>query len=108
MTGGSRWVDRAAVRATRIPSTAGPPPGTWTDWSREDFIKAIDANMLTAVALMQALVPGMMERGWGRVVNITSAAVRSPIGQLGLSNSARSGLTGFCLLYTSDARRRAI
>ncbi|WP_312527993.1 SDR family oxidoreductase [Paracoccus sp. (in: a-proteobacteria)] len=78
-----------------VTNAGGPPPGQWTDWTREDFIKAIDANMLSAVALMQALVPGMMERGWGRVVNITSQSVRTPISILGLSNSARSGLTGF-------------
>ena len=78
-----------------VNNAGGPPPGSWTDWSREDFIKAIDANMLTAVALMQALVPGMIERGWGRVVNITSQSVRAPIAQLGLSNAARAGLTGF-------------
>ncbi|MFC3570547.1 SDR family oxidoreductase [Paracoccus simplex] len=78
-----------------VNNAGGPPPGSWTDWSREDFIKAIDANMLTAIALMQALVPGMMERGWGRVVNITSQSVRTPIAILGLSNTARAGLTGF-------------
>lgn len=77
-----------------VTNAGGPPPGTWTDWSREDFIRAIDANMLSAVALMQALVPGMMERGWGRVVNITSQSVKTPIAILGLSNSARAGLTG--------------
>lgn len=78
-----------------VTNAGGPPPGQWTDWTREDFIKALDANMLGAVALMQALVPGMAERGWGRVVNITSASVRAPIDVLGLSNSARLGLTGF-------------
>ncbi|MGA0613305.1 SDR family oxidoreductase [Paracoccus sp. KR1-242] len=78
-----------------VNNAGGPPPGKWTDWNRDDFIKAIDANMLTAIALMQALVPGMMERGWGRVVNITSQSVRTPIGILGLSNTARAGLTGF-------------
>lgn len=78
-----------------VTNAGGPPPGVWTDWSRDDFIKAIDANMLSAVALMQALVPGMMDRGWGRVVNITSQSVRSPIPALGLSNTARTGLTGF-------------
>lgn len=78
-----------------VTNAGGPPPGDWRDWDREDFIRAIDANMLTAIALMQALVPGMMERGWGRVVNITSQSVRSPIGVLGLSNTARAGLTGF-------------
>lgn len=78
-----------------VNNAGGPPPGMWTDWDRDDFIKAIDANMLTAVALMQALVPGMMERGWGRVVNITSQSVKTPIAVLGLSNTARAGLTGF-------------
>jgi 3-oxoacyl-[acyl-carrier protein] reductase len=78
-----------------VTNAGGPPPGDWRDWSRDDFIRAIDANMLSAVALMQALVPAMMDRGWGRVVNITSASVRSPVSVLGLSNTARTGLTGF-------------
>ncbi|SCY29390.1 SDR family oxidoreductase [Paracoccus tibetensis] len=78
-----------------VNNAGGPPPGDWRAWSREDFIRALDANMLSAVALMQALVPGMMERGWGRVVNITSQSVRAPIPALGLSNTARTGLTGF-------------
>jgi 3-oxoacyl-[acyl-carrier protein] reductase len=78
-----------------VTNAGGPPPGLWSDWSREDFIKAIDANMLTPVALMQATVPAMMARGWGRVVNITSQAVKAPIPALGLSNTARTGLTGF-------------
>ncbi|WP_238368831.1 SDR family oxidoreductase [Mesobacterium pallidum] len=78
-----------------VTNAGGPPPGMWPDWTRDDFIKALDANMLTPIALMQATLPGMMERGWGRVVNITSQSVKSPIGVLGLSNSARTGLTGF-------------
>ena len=78
-----------------VTNAGGPPPGDWRDWDRDDFIRALDANMLSAIALMQALVPGMMDRGWGRVVNITSGSVRSPIAALGLSNTARAGLTGF-------------
>lgn len=78
-----------------VTNAGGPPPGGWTDWDRADFIRALDANMLTPIALMQALVPGMADRGWGRVVNITSQSVKSPIAALGLSNSARAGLTGF-------------
>lgn len=78
-----------------VTNAGGPPPGMWTDWSRDDFIKALDANMLTPIALMQALLPGMMQRGWGRVVNITSQAVKAPNAVLGLSNAARTGLTGF-------------
>src|SRR6056297_1444409 len=78
-----------------VNNAGGPPPGMWTDWEREDFIAALDANMLTPIALIKALVPGMMERGWGRVVNITSQSVKAPIPVLGLSNSARAGLTGY-------------
>ncbi|MEM8803487.1 MAG: SDR family oxidoreductase [Pseudomonadota bacterium] len=78
-----------------VTNAGGPPPGMWTDWERDDFIKALDANMLTPIALMKASLPGMMEKGWGRVVNITSVSVKAPIGQLGLSNSARTGLTGY-------------
>jgi 3-oxoacyl-[acyl-carrier protein] reductase len=78
-----------------VNNAGGPPPGIWSDWSRDDFIAAIDANMLTPVALMQGVLPGMMDRGWGRVVNITSQSVKAPIPQLGLSNAARTGLTGF-------------
>jgi 3-oxoacyl-[acyl-carrier protein] reductase len=78
-----------------VTNAGGPPPGLWSDWSRDDFIKALDANMLTPIALMQAVLPGMMARGWGRVVNITSQSVKSPIPALGLSNTTRTGLTGF-------------
>lgn len=93
--------DRARVLAAAqgadilVTNAGGPPPGLWSDWSRDDFIKALDANMLTPIALMQALLPGMIGRKWGRVVNITSQSVKAPIAQLGLSNSARAGLTGF-------------
>ncbi|MGV6850150.1 MAG: SDR family oxidoreductase [Marinibacterium sp.] len=78
-----------------VNNAGGPPPGLWSDWDRSDFLAALDANMLTPIALMQAVLPGMMDRGWGRVVNITSQSVRAPIPVLGLSNSARAGLTGF-------------
>lgn len=78
-----------------VNNAGGPPPGMWSDWTRDDFVAALDANMLSPIAMMQATVPGMMERGWGRVVNITSQSVRAPIPVLGLSNSARAGLTGF-------------
>ncbi|MFC3628809.1 SDR family oxidoreductase [Paracoccus angustae] len=93
--GRARVLEAAGQTDILVTNAGGPPPGDWRDWTREDFIRAIDANMLSAVALMQALVPGMMDRGWGRVVNITSQSVRSPIAALGLSNTARTGLTGF-------------
>lgn len=78
-----------------VNNAGGPPPGHWSDWEREDFIKALDANMLTPIALMKAVLPAMMDKGWGRIVNITSKSVKAPIAVLGLSNSARAGLTGY-------------
>ncbi len=94
-SGRSQVLEAAGDADILVTNAGGPPPGMWTDWEREDFIKALDANMLTPIALMKALLPGMMDRGWGRVVNITSQSVKSPIGVLGLSNSARAGLTGY-------------
>ncbi|SEW02517.1 3-oxoacyl-[acyl-carrier protein] reductase [Cognatiyoonia koreensis] len=78
-----------------VNNAGGPPPGLWSDWDRDDFIAALDANMLAPIALMKALLPGMIDRKWGRVVNITSSSVKAPVMQLGLSNSARAGLTGY-------------
>ncbi|PKP84930.1 MAG: short-chain dehydrogenase [Alphaproteobacteria bacterium HGW-Alphaproteobacteria-2] len=78
-----------------VNNAGGPPPGMWTDWQRADYLAALEANMLAPILLMTAVLPGMMARGWGRVVNITSQSVRAPIPQLGLSNAARTGLTGF-------------
>ena len=78
-----------------VTNAGGPPPGSWENWTRDDYMKAIDANMLTPIALMTALMPAMIAKGWGRVVNITSQSVKSPVAQLGLSNTARAGLTGF-------------
>ncbi len=78
-----------------VNNAGGPPPGDFRDWSREDWIKALDANMLTPIELIKATVDGMIARKFGRIVNITSGAVKAPIDVLGLSNGARSGLTGF-------------
>jgi len=92
---------RAAVFAVRkdfdiiVTNAGGPPPGDFRNWDRDAWIKAVDANMLTPIELIKASVDGMAERGFGRIVNITSSAVKSPIDILGLSNGARSGLTGF-------------
>src|SRR5665647_3065469 len=92
---------RAAVFALRqdfdivVTNAGGPPPGDFRDWDRDAWIKAVDANMLTPIELIKATVDGMAARGFGRIVNITSSAVKAPIDILGLSNGARSGLTGF-------------
>ena len=78
-----------------VTNAGGPPTGDFRDWDREAWIRAVDANMLTPIELMRATVDGMAARGFGRIVNITSSAVKAPIDILGLSNGARSGLTGF-------------
>ncbi|MCW5658062.1 MAG: SDR family oxidoreductase [Burkholderiaceae bacterium] len=78
-----------------VNNAGGPPPGDFRDWSRDEWIQAIDTNMLTPIELIKATVDAMCERGFGRIVNITSSSVKAPIDVLGLSNGARSGLTGF-------------
>jgi 3-oxoacyl-[acyl-carrier protein] reductase len=79
-----------------VNNAGGPPTGDFRDWDREDWIAAIDANMLSAIFMIKATVDGMISRNFGRIVNITSSAVKAPIEVLGLSNGARCGLTGFC------------
>jgi len=78
-----------------VTNAGGPPPGDFRNWSREDWVSAVDANMLTPIELIKATVDQMAQRGFGRIVNITSSSVKAPIDNLGLSNGARSGLTGF-------------
>lgn len=78
-----------------VTNAGGPPPGDFRTWDRDAWIRAVDANMLTPIELIKATVDGMAERGFGRIINITSSAVKAPIDILGLSNGARSGLTGF-------------
>jgi 3-oxoacyl-[acyl-carrier protein] reductase len=78
-----------------VTNAGGPPPGDFRNWNRQTWIDAIDANMLTPIELIKATVDGMAARGFGRIVNITSSSVKAPIDILGLSNGARSGLTGF-------------
>ena len=90
----------AALKACPSPdilinNAGGPPPGDFRSWSRDDWVKALDANMLTPIELIKATVDGMIQRKFGRIVNITSGAVKNPIPELGLSNGARTGLTGF-------------
>jgi 3-oxoacyl-[acyl-carrier protein] reductase len=90
----------AALKAAPAPdilvnNAGGPPPGDFRDWDREVWVKAVDANMIAPILMIRALVDGMIGRRFGRMVNITSGAVKAPIAELGLSNGARSGLTGF-------------
>ncbi len=78
-----------------VNNAGGPPPGDFRDWQREDWINAVNANMLTPIEMIKAVIDPMIEQGFGRIVNITSGSVKNPIPQLGLSNGARAGLTGF-------------
>ena len=78
-----------------VNNAGGPPPGDFRNFTHDDWIRALESNMLTPIELIRATIDGMSERGYGRIVNITSSAVKAPIDVLGLSNGARSGLTGF-------------
>lgn len=89
-----RWQQPAAYDIV-VTNAGGPPTGNFRDFDHAAWLKAVEANMLTPIALIQAVVDGMGERGWGRIVNITSSSVKAPIATLSLSNGARSGLTGF-------------
>ena len=90
----------AALAAAPAPdilvnNAGGPPPGDFRDWDRDTWVKAVDANMIAPILMIRAIVDGMISRRFGRIVNITSGAVKAPIPELGLSNGARTGLTGF-------------
>src|SRR5690606_32781890 len=78
-----------------VNNAGGPPSGTFRDWDEQAWMAAVNANMITPIMLIKAVVDGMAERGFGRIVNITSRSVRAPLHHLGLSNGARAGLTGF-------------
>jgi 3-oxoacyl-[acyl-carrier protein] reductase len=91
---------KAALAACPSPdilvnNAGGPPPGDFREWDREAWIRAVNANMITPIELIKATVDGMIQRRFGRIVNITSSSVKAPIPALGLSNGARTGLTGF-------------
>lgn len=78
-----------------VNNAGGPPTGDFRDWPREEWIKALDMNMLAPILLMRAAIDGMIARRYGRIINVTSIMVKQPAAYLGLSNGARAGLTGF-------------
>jgi len=78
-----------------VNNAGGPPPGDFREWDKSNWVSALNANMLTPIELIRATIDSMIEQGFGRIVNITSSAVKAPISTLGLSNGARAGLTGF-------------
>src|SRR6266568_846606 len=91
-----------------VNNAGGPPPGDFREWDRDAWIRALDANMLTPIELIKATLDGMIERKFGRIVNITSSAVKAPIDVLGLSNGARSGLTGFVAGLARKVARQGV
>jgi len=105
---------RAAILAAAgdvdilVNNAGGPPPGNWADWERDDFMGAIDANMLTPIMLIKAVLPNMIDKKWGRIVNITSQYVKGPSGILGLSNTARAGLTGYVAGTSRDVAKYGV
>ncbi len=91
-----------------VNNNEGPPPGRFRDWKRQDLQGAIDANLMAPVFMIQGLLDGMVERRFGRIVNITSAMVKSPRAPMGLSTAARSGLTAFCKGVSQDVARHNV
>jgi 3-oxoacyl-[acyl-carrier protein] reductase len=91
-----------------ITNAGGPPPGDFKDFSLDDWRQAVEWNMITPIALIKATVYGMMDRGFGRIVNITSQSVRAPIASLELSNGARTGLTGAIAIIARKAVRNNV
>jgi 3-oxoacyl-[acyl-carrier protein] reductase len=91
-----------------INNAGGPPPGDFKDFSLDDWRKAVEWNMITPLALIKATVYGMMDRGFGRIVNITSQSVKAPIASLELSNGARAGLTGAVAVMARRAVKRNV
>ncbi|MGQ2903171.1 MAG: SDR family oxidoreductase [Neoaquamicrobium sediminum] len=93
--GRDKLLETAPAPDILVNNAGGPPPGMWHQWGEDEWQAAIRANMLSPIHLITAVLPGMIERRWGRIVNITSGSVKAPIAVLGLSGAARSGLTGF-------------
>ena len=88
-----------------VNNNGGPPPGRFADWDRDAWIAALDANMLAPLAMIRAVLDGMVERRFGRIVNITSAMVKSPVSPMGLSTGARTGLTSVAKALSKDVAK---
>ncbi len=91
-----------------VNNAGGPPPGDFRDFTEEMWHAAVNANMLSPIAMIKAVLDPMIARRFGRIVNITSAAVKSPIPILGLSNGARAGLTGFVAGLARDVAQHNV
>lgn len=86
-----------------VNNNGGPPPGRFEDWDHAQWLAGLEANLLAPAMLIRALLPGMKERRFGRIVNITSAMVKTPLAPMGLSTTARSGLTALCKALSKEA-----
>ena len=91
-----------------VNNNAGPPPGRFEDWDHAQWLAALESNLLAPAMLIRGLLPGMKERGFGRIVNITSAMVKTPMGPMALSTTARTGLTALCKSISKDAVRHNV
>jgi 3-oxoacyl-[acyl-carrier protein] reductase len=104
---------RAALAACPAPdllvnNAGGPAPGDFRAWDRDTWVKALEANMIAPILLIRAVIDTMIDRKFGRIVNITSGAVKMPIPELGLSNGARTGLTGFVAGLARDVAKHNV
>jgi 3-oxoacyl-[acyl-carrier protein] reductase len=106
--GRAKLLEAAPAPDILVNNAGGPPPGMWHQWGEDEWQAAIRANMLTPIHLITAVLPGMIERRWGRIVNITSGSVKSPIPALGLSGAARNGLTGFVAGTSRQVARHGV
>ncbi|MGQ2909535.1 MAG: SDR family oxidoreductase [Aliihoeflea sp.] len=106
--GRAKLLEAAPAPDILVNNAGGPPPGVWSEWGEDEWQNAIRANMLTPIHLITAVLPGMIERKWGRIVNITSGSVKAPIPALGLSGAARSGLTGFVAGTSRQVARHGV
>lgn len=108
LEGRTKLLEASPAPDILVNNAGGPPPGMWNDWGEDEWQAAIRANMLSPIHLITAVLPGMIERRWGRIVNITSGSVKAPIGVLGLSGAARSGLTGFVAGTSRQVARHGV
>lgn len=91
-----------------VNNNAGPPPGRFEDWDHAAWLAALEANLLAPAMMIRGLLPGMKQRGFGRIVNITSAMVKTPMAPMALSTTARTGLTALCKSLSKDAVRHNV
>ncbi len=91
-----------------ITNSGGPPPGSFEDWGDPEWLAALNANMVAPIQLIKRVIDGMRARRWGRIINITSSAVKAPLPMLGLSNGARAGLTGFIAGLAREVARDGV